>query len=45
MALVPRKLIGGFERPPISTLGRYRLNVGKMLRFRRIAREELRSRR
>jgi hypothetical protein len=44
-ALVPHKLIGGFELPPTSTLERYRLNARKMMRFRRIARRELRGRR
>jgi hypothetical protein len=36
-AIVPRKLVGGFELPPISNLQRYRINARKMLRFRRIA--------
>jgi hypothetical protein len=40
-AVVPHKLVGGFELPPTSTLARYRLNMGKMRRFRRIARREL----
>jgi hypothetical protein len=43
-ALAPHKLVGGFELPPTSMLARYRLNMGKMLRFRRIAKRELRSR-
>jgi len=44
-ALVPRKLIGGFELPPTSTLGRYRANARKMMRYRRTAKRELRKRR
>ncbi len=46
-ALVPYKLVGGFELPPGSTFSRYRLNAKKMLRFRKIAKAELarRSRR
>ena len=40
-ALVPHKLIGGFEMPPASTLARYRLNFRKTLRFRKKAKEEL----
>jgi hypothetical protein len=42
--IVPHKLVGGFEMPPISTLGRYRANMKKTLRFRRIAQRELRRR-
>ena len=40
-ALVPAKLVGGFELPPSGTLERYRLNFSKIRRFRRIARREL----
>ena len=40
-ALVPRKLVGGFELPPGSTFERYRVNATKMLRFRRTAKREL----
>jgi len=43
--LVPRKLVGGFELPPGSMLQRYKLNARKILRFRRIARQELKKRR
>ena len=42
-ALVPQKLVGGFEAPP-SAIETYRLNAGKMLRYRRIAKRELRER-
>jgi hypothetical protein len=42
--LDPHKLVGGFELPPTSALARYRLNLAKMLRFRRVAKRELRSR-
>jgi hypothetical protein len=30
--------------PPTSTVQRYRLNIGKILRYRRTAKEELRER-
>lgn len=40
-ALIPHKLVGGFELPPTSTLARYRLNFKKMRRFRKIAKREL----
>jgi hypothetical protein len=40
-ALVPNKLVGGFELPPGSALARYRLNFQKMLRFRKKAKSEL----
>ena len=40
-AVAPHRLVGGFELPPTSTLARYRLNVHKMRRFRRIAKREL----
>ena len=43
-AVIPHSLIGGFELPPTSTLQRYRLNFGKMLRFRKRAKAELRKR-
>ncbi|MDQ6915447.1 MAG: pyridoxamine 5'-phosphate oxidase family protein [Actinomycetota bacterium] len=39
--LVPHKLVGGFELPPGSTLGRYRANLAKMRRFHRNAKREL----
>jgi hypothetical protein len=40
-AIVPHKLVGGFEMPPTSTLKRYRANLKKTMRFRRIARRQL----
>jgi hypothetical protein len=43
-ALLPAKLVGGFELPPTSTIGRYRLNLSKIMRFRKIARRELAKR-
>jgi hypothetical protein len=43
-ALVPGKLVGGFELPPGGTLGRMRVNFWKIRRFRRIARRELAKR-
>jgi hypothetical protein len=36
-ALVPHKLVGGFELPPGSMLSRYRLNFSKMRRYRKVA--------
>jgi hypothetical protein len=42
--ILPHKLVGGFEMPPGSTLGRYRANMKKTFRFRRIAKRELRRR-
>jgi hypothetical protein len=43
-ALIPRKLVGGFELPPGSMLSRYRLNFSKMMRYRKIAKRELAKR-
>jgi hypothetical protein len=43
-AVVPRRLVGGFELPPTSAFGRFRLSVGKILRYGRKARAELRAR-
>ena len=43
-ALVPAKLVGGFELPPTGALARLRLNVPKVRRFRRIAKRELAKR-
>jgi Pyridoxamine 5'-phosphate oxidase len=43
-AVIPHKLIGGFELPPSSTFNKYRSNLGKMIRFRRTAKAELRDR-
>jgi hypothetical protein len=43
-ALVPHKLVGGFELPPTSMIGQYRLNAKKVLRFRKIAKREKRRR-
>jgi hypothetical protein len=43
-AVVPHRLIGGFELPPSSTIAKYRLNAGKMLRYRKKAKQELRAR-
>jgi hypothetical protein len=44
-ALLPHKLVGGFELPPGSMLSRYRLNFSKMMRYRKIAKRELAKRR
>jgi hypothetical protein len=43
-ALIPHRLIGGFELPPSSTIAKYRLNAGKMMRYRKRAKQELRER-
>jgi hypothetical protein len=43
-AVVPRKLVGGFELPPGGLVARTRLNMKKMRRFRRIAKRELAAR-
>ncbi len=43
-ALIPHKLVGGFELPPSSMLRRYRLNASKIMRFRKKAKQELRER-
>jgi hypothetical protein len=43
-SLTPRKLVGGFELPPASNFARYRLNARKMMRFRKIAKRQLRKR-
>src|SRR3989440_3760433 len=40
-SLTPAKLVGGFELPPGGALARYRANLPKVLRFRRIAKREL----
>lgn len=43
-AIIPRKLVGGFELPPGGLVARVRLNAKKMRRFRRIAKRELAAR-
>jgi hypothetical protein len=40
-AIVPHKLVGGFELPPGSLIRRVRLNMSKMRRYRRTAKQEL----
>lgn len=42
-ALVPRKLIGGFELPP-GLVARYRANISKIRRYRKIAKREVAKR-
>ena len=44
-ALIPHRMIGGFGLPPGSALQKYRLNFGRMLRYRKRAKAELRRRR
>jgi pyridoxamine 5'-phosphate oxidase-like protein len=44
-AVVPHKLVGGFELPPGSLAGRMRANLGKIRRYRRTAKRELANRR
>jgi hypothetical protein len=43
-ALVPRRLIGGFELPDESLPARYRRNLGKAIRFYRTAKRRRRAR-
>jgi hypothetical protein len=43
-AFVPHKLVGGFELPPGSLVSRYRVNLAKMLRYRKRAKRELAKR-
>jgi hypothetical protein len=43
-ALIPHRLIGGFELPPSSTVAKYRMNLGKIIRYRSKAKQELRER-
>jgi hypothetical protein len=43
-ALVPHRLVGGFEMPPSSPLARVRDNFSRAARFRRIAKRELERR-
>src|SRR4051794_11308387 len=40
-AVIPHKLVGGFEVPPSSMFARYRLNAAKIRRFRKVAKGEL----
>lgn len=42
--VIPHRLIGGFELPPVSPLQRYKINFAKMLRYRRKAKVEMRKR-
>ena len=42
--LHPHRYVGGFELPPVSALQRYRLNLSKVMRYRRIARREMAAR-
>ncbi|MBA3262582.1 MAG: pyridoxamine 5'-phosphate oxidase family protein [Thermoleophilaceae bacterium] len=43
-AIIPRKLVGGFELPPGGVVSRARLNMKKMRRFRKTAKRELAAR-
>jgi hypothetical protein len=43
-ALAPTRLVGGFELPPTGALERFRVNLPKVRRFRRIAKRELAKR-
>jgi hypothetical protein len=43
-AVIPHKLIGGFEMPPGSLIQRVRLNMRKMRRYHRTAKRELAER-
>jgi len=42
-ALVPHRMVGGLELPPVSKLELYRMNAGKMLRFWRTAKKTRRE--
>jgi hypothetical protein len=42
-AIVPHKLIGGFELPPGSVVAQFRVNAKKVRRFRRIAKQRARA--
>ena len=44
-SVIPHRLAGGFEPPPGSAVQRYRNNLGRIVRFHRKARQELRARR
>ena len=43
-AIVPRKLLGGFELPPGGVIARGRSNLSKVRRYRKIAKRELAAR-
>lgn len=43
-AVIPHKLVGGFELPPGSLVQRMRLNMSKVRRYRRTAKRELAER-
>jgi hypothetical protein len=43
-SLVPHRLVGGFELPP-SAIKRWTVNAPKMMRFRKVAKDELARRR
>jgi hypothetical protein len=44
-AVIPHKLVGGFELPPGSLLSRVRYNLDRIRRYRRTAKRELAERR
>ena len=43
-SLVPHRLVGGLELPPVSTFQRYRMNFAKIRRFRRTAKRVMAGR-
>ncbi len=43
-SVVPARVVGGFELPPGSALGKLRANLPKIRRFRKIAKRELAKR-
>jgi hypothetical protein len=43
-AVIPHKLVGGFELPPVSKLELYRINARKVLRFRSEAKRQMQLR-
>jgi hypothetical protein len=42
-AIVPHKLVGGFELPPGGVIGRMQLNLRKIRRFRKTAKREMKK--
>jgi hypothetical protein len=43
-SIVPHKLVGGLELPPVGVIGRVRLNFSKVRRYRKTAKRELAAR-
>jgi hypothetical protein len=43
-AVIPRRMVGGFELPPGNVFSRMQTNFGKVRRFRKVAKKELAKR-